>query len=68
MKRRLRISRGGPTSIWRRFRMGRIVPAPDDPFAAAEGALAEEFGNINVERLRQTVREEESAAATRRQP
>jgi bifunctional DNA-binding transcriptional regulator/antitoxin component of YhaV-PrlF toxin-antitoxin module len=81
MKRRLRISRGGQVSIPApiRHRWGtatltlddqgdRIVlaPAPDDPIAAAEGALAAEFGDVDVSRLRQTAREDERDAPTRR--
>ena len=81
MKRRLRISRGGQVSIPApiRHRWGtmtltlddqgdRIVlePAPDDPIAAAEGALAEEFGDIDLGRLRRQAREDEQAAAEHR--
>jgi len=81
MKRRLRITRGGQISIPApiRHRWGtatltlddqgdRIVlaPAPDDPIAAAEGALAAEFGEIDVGRLRRTARQDERDAAARR--
>lgn len=81
MKTRVKISKGGqisiPASI--RHRWGtttvaledhgdRIVlqPAPDDPIAAAEGALAEEFGGIDLKRLREIAREDELAAEARR--
>ena len=46
----------------------RIVlePADDDPIAAAEGALAEEFGDINLAGLRRIAREDEHIAEARR--
>jgi AbrB family looped-hinge helix DNA binding protein len=81
MKRRLRISKGGQISIPApiRHRWGtstvalddqgdRIVlePAPDDPIAAAEGALAAEFGAIDLDRLREQAREDERGAEARR--
>jgi hypothetical protein len=46
----------------------RIVlePAPDDPIAAAEGALAEEFGRLDVAQLRREARENERSAEARR--
>ncbi len=49
---------------------GRIViePAPDDPIAAAEGALAQEFGAVDVARLRRVARGDERAAERRRSP
>jgi bifunctional DNA-binding transcriptional regulator/antitoxin component of YhaV-PrlF toxin-antitoxin module len=77
----MKISKGGQISIPAtiRHRWGtstvaledhgdRIVlqPAPDDPIAAAEGALAEEFGGIDLKRLRQIAREDELAAEARR--
>jgi AbrB family looped-hinge helix DNA binding protein len=43
-----------------------IVPAPDDPIAAAEGALANDFPNLDVSRLRRRAREDERAAERRR--
>ena len=82
MKTRVRISRGGQISIpaairhrWRTSTVAledhgdRIVlePAPDDPIAAAEGALAEEFDDLDVERLRRAAREDERLADARRQ-
>jgi bifunctional DNA-binding transcriptional regulator/antitoxin component of YhaV-PrlF toxin-antitoxin module len=81
MKVRLKISRGGQVSIPAsiRHRWGtstlalddqgdRIVlePAPDDPIAAAEGALAEEFGRLEVGQLRREAREDDRVAETRR--
>jgi len=81
MKRRLRISRGGQLSIPAtiRHRWGtstltlddqgdRIVlePAPDDPIAAADGALAVEFSHVDLDRLRREAREDERAAEARR--
>jgi len=81
MKVRMRISKGGQISIPApiRHRWGtstvaledlgdRIVlqPAPDDPIAAAEGALSDEFGGIDVKRLRRIAREDELVAEARR--
>jgi len=81
MKKRLRISQGGqisiPAPIRRRWGTStisledqgdRIVlePANDDPVAAAEGALAEELGPLDLGRLRRRAREEERAAQARR--
>ncbi len=75
-----KISRGGQISIPSRIRhrwgtstlaledLGdRIVlrPAPDDPIAAARGALAAEL-TIGSERLRSAAREAETAAEDRR--
>jgi bifunctional DNA-binding transcriptional regulator/antitoxin component of YhaV-PrlF toxin-antitoxin module len=81
MRRRVRISKGGQISIpaairhrWATSTVAledqgdRIVlePAPDDPIAAAEGALAEDFGEVDLTRLRRKVREEERVAEARR--
>jgi bifunctional DNA-binding transcriptional regulator/antitoxin component of YhaV-PrlF toxin-antitoxin module len=81
MKTRMRITRGGQISIPAavRHRWGtstialddqgdRIViePAPDDPVAAAEGALAAEFGKLDVARLRRAAREDDRATQARR--
>jgi AbrB family looped-hinge helix DNA binding protein len=81
MKARTRITKGGQISIPAavRHRWGTstvtlddqgdrivIVPAPDDPIAAAEGALAAEFGHLDVARLRQQAREDERVAEDRR--
>jgi len=72
MRQRVKISKGGkisiPAPIRRRWatstvsledRGGQIVlePAPDDPIAAAEGALSAEFGNLDLGRLRREARE-----------
>lgn len=71
MKRRLRISKGGhitiPAAIRDRWATSTVVlddqgsriiiePA-DDPIAAAEGALADQFHDIDVARLRREARE-----------
>ncbi len=81
MKARMRISKGGQISIPAaiRHRWGtstvtlhdqgdRLVvsPAADDPIAAAEGALAKEFGAIDTARLRRAAREAEQAGEHRR--
>ena len=81
MRKRMRISKGGQISIPAAIRHrwdtstvvlddqgGRIVlePAPDDPIAAAEGALAEEFGELDVAKLRRRARKDEQVAETRR--
>ena len=80
MKLRLRISKGGQVSIPARIRHRwgtstvalsdeghRIVlePAADDPIAAAEGALAAEFGRLDLRRLRREAREDERVAEAR---
>jgi len=81
MKARMRVTRGGQVSIPAaiRHRWGtstvtlddqgdRIViePAPDDPIAAAEGALMSEFGQIDVGKLRAQARHDEQTAEARR--
>lgn len=81
MKRRVKISKGGQISIPAAIRQrwatstvaledqgDRIVlePASDDPIAAAEGALSEEFGAPDLTRLRRKARDDERAAAERR--
>jgi hypothetical protein len=40
--------------------------SPDDPIAAAEGALAEEFGALDPARLRREARADERVAEARR--
>ncbi|MGH2782821.1 MAG: AbrB/MazE/SpoVT family DNA-binding domain-containing protein [Thermoleophilaceae bacterium] len=82
MKMRMKITRGGQISIPAaiRHRWGtssvaledqgdRIVlePAPDDPIAAAEGALADGFGELDPVRLRRAAREDDLAAESRRE-
>jgi bifunctional DNA-binding transcriptional regulator/antitoxin component of YhaV-PrlF toxin-antitoxin module len=81
MKKRMRISKGGQISLPApiRHRWGtstvllddqgdRIIvePAPDDPVAAAEGALADEFRGIDLARLRRAARADERTAERRR--
>jgi AbrB family looped-hinge helix DNA binding protein len=81
MKRRVKISKGGQISIPAAIRNrwdtstislddqgDRIVlePAPDDPIAAAEGALAGEFGDLDTGRLRRRAREDDRLAQARR--
>lgn len=81
MKMRVRVSKGGQISIPAaiRHRWGtstvkledqgdRIVlePAPDDPIAAAEGALADEFRGLDPVRLRRIARDDERVAEDRR--
>lgn len=83
MRTRMRISKGGQISVPAviRHRWGtstvvlddqgsRIViePAPDDPVAAAEGALAQEFAMLDVAELRRGARDDEHAAEARRSP
>ncbi len=77
-----KITRGGqisiPSGIRRRWATStltledlgdRIVltPAPDDPIAAARGALAGEL-SMSGEQLRKAAREAETAAERRRRP
>lgn len=81
MKTRMSISKGGQISIpapirhrWDTSTLSlrdeghRIVlePAPDDPIAAAEGALADKMGALDLKRLRRAAREDERIAETRR--
>jgi len=83
MKTRVKSSKGGQISIPApiRHRWGtstvaledhgdRIVlqPAPDDPIAAAEGALAGEFPGLDAADLRRQAREDERVAEARRGP
>jgi len=81
MKTRMKVSKGGQISIPAAVRHrwgtstvvvddqgGRLViePAPDDPIAAAEGALAIEFGRLDPVRLRRVARDDEHVAEGRR--
>ena len=81
MRVRTRISKGGqvsvPAAIRRRWATSTLTledrgdhivlePAPDDPIAAAEGALAEEFGDLDLAQLRRMAREDDSKAEARR--
>ena len=81
MKQRMKISKGGqisvPAAIRHRWATSTVVvedlgdrlivaPAPDDPIAAAEGALALELPDLDAGRLRRRAREDERAAERRR--
>ncbi len=81
MRTRMRISKGGqvsiPAAIRHRWATSTVVlddqgdrvviePAPDDPVAAAEGALAAELGRIDVAGLRRAARADDRAADERR--
>lgn len=81
MKTRMKISKGGQISVPAavRHRWGTstvtvedhgdqlvIAPAPDDPIAAAEGALANELPDFDARALRRAAREDERAAERRR--
>lgn len=82
MKKRMKISKGGQVSIPApiRKRWGTttvtledrgdalvLKPAPDDPIEAAAGALAEEFGYIDLAELRRIAREDDRIAMERRE-
>ncbi|MDZ7802348.1 MAG: AbrB/MazE/SpoVT family DNA-binding domain-containing protein [Trueperaceae bacterium] len=79
---RMKISKGGQVSIPARIRRrwntstvvmddrgDRIVlkPAPDDPIAAAEGALADELAGLDPARIRSVSRDDEATAIERRE-
>jgi len=81
MKRRMKISKGGQVSIPApiRHRWGTstvlledlgdrivLVAAADDPVAAADGPLAEEFGGLDLGRVRARARADERRAERRR--
>ena len=83
MRSRVKISKGGQISIPAKVRHrwgpstvtlddqgNRIVlePAPDDPIAAAEGALAGDFGSLDLEKLRERARADDRTTRARRQP
>lgn len=82
MRKRMKISKGGQVSIPApiRKRWGTttvtledrgeeivLKPAPDDPIAAAAGALAEEFGHIDLVELRRIARQDDRIAMERRE-
>lgn len=82
MKKRMKISKGGqvsiPAPIRKRWGTGTITledqgdqiiikPAPDDPIAAAAGALADELGHIDLTELRRIAREDDRIAMERRE-
>lgn len=81
MKARMKISKGGqvsiPAPIRRRWGTSTLTledqgdhivlePASDDPIAAAEGALADTSGGLDLRDLRRTAREDEHRAEARR--
>jgi AbrB family looped-hinge helix DNA binding protein len=81
MKQRTRITRGGqisiPAAVRRRWGTSTVAvedqgdrlviqPAPDDPIAAAEGALANEFGKVDTGHLRRAARRADQLAEARR--
>ena len=81
MDKRMRITRGGQISIpapirkrWAtstvtlRDEGARVViePAADDPIAAADGALADDFDSVDTNALRRAARADDSAGETRR--
>jgi bifunctional DNA-binding transcriptional regulator/antitoxin component of YhaV-PrlF toxin-antitoxin module len=82
MKKRMKISKGGqvsiPAPIRKRWDTATvtlddqgdkvvIAPVPDDPIEAAAGALAEEFGHIDLRELRRIAREDDRIAMERRE-
>jgi bifunctional DNA-binding transcriptional regulator/antitoxin component of YhaV-PrlF toxin-antitoxin module len=82
MRQRIRVTKGGQISIPAaiRHRWGTTVfaledlgdrvvlqPAPEDPIAAAEAALADEFGPGRTDDLRRIAREDEAEAERRRE-
>lgn len=81
MKTRMRISKGGqlsiPATVRHRWATSTVVlddqgdriviePAPDDPIAAAFGALRAEFEGADLSEMRRQAREDERAAEERR--
>lgn len=82
MKKRMKISKGGqvsiPAPIRKRWGTSAVTledrgdeivlkPVPDDPIEAAAGALAEEFGHIDLAELRRIAREDDRIAMERRE-
>jgi AbrB family looped-hinge helix DNA binding protein len=82
MKKRMKISKGGqvsiPASIRKRWGTSAVTledrgdevvfkPVPEDPIDAAAGALAEEFGHIDLVELRRIAREDDRIAMERRE-
>lgn len=80
MKTRMRISKGGqisiPASVRRRWATSTLTlddqgerlvlqPAPDDPIAAAEGALAKDLGSHDLARLRRSARNDDQGRQER---
>jgi bifunctional DNA-binding transcriptional regulator/antitoxin component of YhaV-PrlF toxin-antitoxin module len=81
MKTRMRISKGGqlsiPASVRHRWATSTVVlddqgdriviePAPDDPIAAAFGALRAELEGVDLAEMRRRAREDERIAEDRR--
>ena len=81
MGQRMKITRGGqisiPAPIRRRWATstvtlrdegGRLViePAADDPIAAADGALANDFTSVDTNALRRAARADDAAGEIRR--
>jgi bifunctional DNA-binding transcriptional regulator/antitoxin component of YhaV-PrlF toxin-antitoxin module len=81
MKTRMRISKGGqlsiPATVRHRWATSTVVlddqgdriviePAPDDPIAAAFGALRAEFEGIDLADMRRQAREDDRIAEERR--
>ena len=81
MRTRMKVSKGGqislPAPIRHRWGTSTVVlddqgdhlvirPAPDDPIAAAEGALAAEFSGIDASELRRQARAADRSAEARR--
>jgi hypothetical protein len=48
------------------MRRAALTPAPEDPLATVEGALAKEFGGLDTGELRQRAREDDAEATDRR--
>jgi bifunctional DNA-binding transcriptional regulator/antitoxin component of YhaV-PrlF toxin-antitoxin module len=82
MKKRMKISKGGqvsiPAPIRKRWGTTTITlddqgeqivlrPVSDDPIEAAAGALAEEFGHIDLTELRRIARADDRIAMERRE-
>lgn len=82
MKKRMKISKGGqvsvPAPIRKRWGTSTLTlddqgdkivlePVSDDPIEAAAGALAEEFGHIDLTELRRIAREDDRIAMERRE-
>lgn len=82
MKKRMKISKGGqvsiPAPIRKRWGTATVTlddqgdqiilkPAPDDPIEAAAGSLADEFGHIDLAKMRRVAREDDRIAMERRE-
>lgn len=60
--------RWGTSMVWFDDQGARIViePAPEDPIAAARGALAAEFAGVDLREMRRRARADEQIAEERR--